>query len=245
MSRYQHNSYTFVLLGGELRTYYGDDHNLEPAGPTRRDHVIRHHGQLVAMIDADTVTRMEVLRHNEPDHEPQDNDRYAPALIDILRDAGNEWGPLGVALAAASLTDPATVISRLATGADATPPPDQATIDGYVTDAGGGHIDIIVHRDTPDYPLHGTHATISFDRTMYADKPRDALPEPEPAHGAPTGQADTEWLAGLADPFLAAEIADRYHHWEAARSRATAEAWHRALDEQTARHLATPKTPAP
>ena len=37
-----------------------------------------------------------------------------PALLELLRDAGSRWGPLGVALAAASLTDPMVVISRLA-----------------------------------------------------------------------------------------------------------------------------------
>ena len=37
----------------------------------------------------------------------------SPRLIQILKDAGDEYGPLGVALAAASLTDPQVLIWEL------------------------------------------------------------------------------------------------------------------------------------
>lgn len=36
-----------------------------------------------------------------------------PELLDLLRDAGRRWGPLGVALAAASLTDREALIRKL------------------------------------------------------------------------------------------------------------------------------------
>lgn len=37
----------------------------------------------------------------------------SPVLLELLRAAGDEWGPLGVALAAAHLTDPAVVVWQL------------------------------------------------------------------------------------------------------------------------------------
>jgi hypothetical protein len=36
-----------------------------------------------------------------------------PRLIEILREAGNEWGPLDVALAAAELTDVDVLVAKL------------------------------------------------------------------------------------------------------------------------------------
>ncbi len=36
-----------------------------------------------------------------------------PTLLWLLRRAGDEWGPLGVALTAAHLSDPAVVVSKL------------------------------------------------------------------------------------------------------------------------------------
>lgn len=47
-----------------------------------------------------------------------DEPRFNPDLIASLRDFGDEWGPLGVALAAASLTDSEALVSRLATHDD-------------------------------------------------------------------------------------------------------------------------------
>lgn len=40
-------------------------------------------------------------------------DEMDPALVRLLRVAGDRWGPLGVALAAAQLTDPAAVVAGL------------------------------------------------------------------------------------------------------------------------------------
>jgi hypothetical protein len=40
----------------------------------------------------------------------------APGLIDLLRDAGDEWGPLGVAVAAARLTDVDVLVRQLTDG---------------------------------------------------------------------------------------------------------------------------------
>ena len=37
----------------------------------------------------------------------------SPRLLDELRDLGEDYGPLGVALAAAQLTDPALVVRHL------------------------------------------------------------------------------------------------------------------------------------
>jgi len=44
---------------------------------------------------------------------PLSLDNVDPTLIERLRDLGDLWGPLGVALAAAALTDPGVLVSRL------------------------------------------------------------------------------------------------------------------------------------
>lgn len=41
------------------------------------------------------------------------SDRFAPGLLDELRRLGDEYGPLGVALAAAYQTDPKVLIKSL------------------------------------------------------------------------------------------------------------------------------------
>lgn len=50
------------------------------------------------------------------DDRREPDDRTDPELVALLADAGNRWGALGVALAAAELTDPGVVAARLAGG---------------------------------------------------------------------------------------------------------------------------------
>jgi hypothetical protein len=40
-------------------------------------------------------------------------ERFDPKLVEILREAGGEWGPLSVALAAATLTDVDVLVAKL------------------------------------------------------------------------------------------------------------------------------------
>ena len=40
-----------------------------------------------------------------------------PELLELLHDAGRRWGPLGVAIAAASLTDRDALLAKLVGGA--------------------------------------------------------------------------------------------------------------------------------
>lgn len=49
-----------------------------------------------------------------------------PELRSLLVGMGNRWGPLGVALAAAHLTDPAVLVARLAAGGTRTTEPEPA-----------------------------------------------------------------------------------------------------------------------
>jgi hypothetical protein len=41
------------------------------------------------------------------------DERFDPRLVEILRKAGDEWGPLSVALAAAELTDVDVLVAKL------------------------------------------------------------------------------------------------------------------------------------
>lgn len=50
-------------------------------------------------------------------------DETDPRLVALLREAGREWGPLGVALTAAALTDPAALVDRLTRPRDPNPVP--------------------------------------------------------------------------------------------------------------------------
>lgn len=65
-----------------------------------------------------------------PDAVPDTAPNIAPGLIEVLREAGDEWGPLGVALAAARLTNVDVLVSQLAE--DSRPAMDAAS------DWGGG-----------------------------------------------------------------------------------------------------------
>jgi hypothetical protein len=53
-------------------------------------------------------------------------------LLWLLRRAGEEWGPLGVALAAARLTDPAAVVSGLTVAPTGLPEPEPADVTARV-----------------------------------------------------------------------------------------------------------------
>lgn len=65
-----------------------------------------------------------------PDVDPDGETRHDPKLIQILREAGDRWGPLGVVRAAASLLDPGVLRMELVGVplAPPAPPPDRGLL---------------------------------------------------------------------------------------------------------------------
>jgi hypothetical protein len=93
---------------------------------------------------------------------PDETETADPRLLEILKTAGDEWGALGVALAAAAFTDPEVLISRVreiagAPQEDAEPLPDgeYARVEilghdshtGWVTDSTRAGVPVMVVRD--------------------------------------------------------------------------------------------------
>jgi hypothetical protein len=88
------------------------------------------------------LDRLLVIRVDDPVDQPDPEDEFpgtiAPELVDSLRRLGDSYGPLGVAVTAAKLSDPTAVVASL------TPEPDtrrMASVVNIVSPSSAGHPD--------------------------------------------------------------------------------------------------------
>lgn len=94
------------------------------AGADDEAHARRTHARIVALFGQqawiqprDTEAAIKATRE-----QPEDDDRQLdPQLVAVLRDAGDKWGPLGVAEAASGFTDRDTLIRHLLAAQPSTP----------------------------------------------------------------------------------------------------------------------------
>lgn len=95
-----------IRSAGELRGWTRHGHRIEGVAQVGARPIVRRCGNVtlcrVCQLDARTA-RAAAGVHDADER-----------LVELLRTAGDEWGPLGVALVAAQLTDPAAVVARLA-----------------------------------------------------------------------------------------------------------------------------------